>query len=236
MYEDTSSRGGSRWIGGAGIGFAVLMAGGMVALGGTPKYDAPDREWTRWLDGSGHRASQVAGLFLITGAVLLLLVFSTSVLRRARAAGASGDAVAVARAAGIVFAAVAATGAAAISTISAAKAFAPDNFPTPAADLARVLDQLGYSLLLGVGGLTAAVFVAAVTRALRRTSFLPSWLTTAGYVVAVLLLASVAWIPMMLLPLWVLAAGASLVAHPASETIAETGADIDADERPAATA
>jgi len=76
--------------------------------------------------------------------------------------------------------------------------------PVPAPDVARTAEQLGYGVMLVVGGLFAALMVGASSIAARGTGLLPSWLVSAGLSAAVLLLASVIFIPIVLLPLWVL--------------------------------
>jgi hypothetical protein len=77
--------------------------------------------------------------------------------------------------------------------------------PLSSVETLRTTESLGIAVLLMVGGLVAALMLAAVSLAARGTEALPNWLVTAGFVVAVILLGSVMFIPMVVLLLWVLA-------------------------------
>jgi len=89
--------------------------------------------------------------------------------------------------------------------------------PEPAdPTLARVLSDMGFGLLLIPGLLSAAALILASSIEARRIDALPRALTTAGFVIAPLLLAGAAWVPQFLVPLWVLAVSvASLRRSPA---------------------
>ena len=188
----------------SGIAFAVLFVVGMMLGSDSPASDAPDAEWTAWFDDSGHRTLQIIGAFLMVLAALAFVVFITGVVRRLRAEATVHDGAAqVAYGAGLLLAAAIAIGGVAINQISGAIEFG--DLPTPSADILRTAEQLGYGIVLIVGGWSAALTVAAATIAARRTTAFPGWLITAGFVAAVLLVFSVIFIPMAVLPLWVLA-------------------------------
>lgn len=213
MAEQTDSEVGTRWAGIAGIGFAVsFVVGFMTPV--APSYDESDQAWVSWFQDSGHRGTQIAGMFIMAAASLLLVVFFVPVLRRAVASGGSAAASALAGVAGTMLAVVVAVEAVLRSGVSAAVQFAPNNFPVPGADVLRTLDNLSVGLLLLAGGFAAALFVASTAHALRGTAIVPGWLTTAGYVVAVLLLFGVAFLPLLLLPLWVLVVGIVVAVRP----------------------
>jgi hypothetical protein len=209
-----------KWAGAAGIGFAVLFLFGFGA-GNTPKYDASDQAWVAWFHDSGHRASQIIGAYSTVAASLLLAVFFVVLLRRAVAAGGSKSAALVAGVAGTVMTAVFAVSAVIRASISGGVTFAPNHFPVPSADVARTLDNLSTGLTLLAGGLAGAVFVAALARTLHNTSVVPQWLVRAGYVVAVILLASFEFIPFFVLLGWVLVTGVVMIAaRPTRESAA----------------
>jgi hypothetical protein len=212
----------SRWAGAAGIAFAVLFFVGFGA-GNTPKYDASNQAWVSWFHDSGHRASQIIGMFSTVAAALLLTVFFVILLRRAVAAGGSKNAALIAGVAGTAMTGVFAVSAVIRSAISASVTFAPSHFPVPSADVARTLDNLSVGLALVAGGFAGAVFVAALARTLRSTSVVPRWLVNAGYAVAVLLVGSFEFFPFVALLLWVLVVGVAMLAgRPTRESMTAT--------------
>ena len=188
----------------SGIAFAVLFVVGILLGSDSPDSDAPDAEWVAWFDDSGNRTLQCVSLFLMVLAALAFVVFITGLVRRLRAESTVHDGAAqVAHGAGLLLSAAIAIGGVAINQISGAIEFG--DLPTPSADILRTAEQLGYGIVLVVGGWCAALTVAAASIAARGTTVLPRWLATAGFVAAVILVFSVIFIPMAVLPLWVLA-------------------------------
>jgi hypothetical protein len=103
-------------------------------------------------------------------------------------------------------------------SIPGAKVFG--DTPVPAgSDLPRAFDQIGFALLLLAGGLSAGLFVAMTSALARRSGALPTWLTTAGYVVAVLQVIDSLFFPFVLFPLWVLIASILLVRQGSSQPV-----------------
>ena len=193
----------------SGIVFAIAFVAGVIIGGNTPEYDAPDAEWTEWFDDGGNRALQIVSLFLMVLAALAFVVFITGLVRRVRAEPTAHDGAAqIAHGGGLILAAAVAIGGVAINQISGAIEFG--DLPTPGVDILKAAEQLGYGLVLIVGGWFAALTVAAVSIAARGTTALPRWLVTAGFVASVILIFSVIWFPMVVLPLWVLAVAISI--------------------------
>jgi hypothetical protein len=187
-----------------GIAFAVLFVLGMLFGPNTPDGNASDAEWTDWYDDGGHRAMQIVSAFLLVLAAVALVIFLALVVRQLRAARPDRDVTAqVVFGGGLVLAAAIAFGGIAMAQMSAAIEIG--DIPIPSADVLRTAEQLGFGLLLVAGGLFAALTVAAVSFGARGTGLLPAWLVTTGYVVAVILLFSVMFIPLILLPLWAIA-------------------------------
>jgi hypothetical protein len=202
-----------RWTMLAGIAFAVTFVVGMILGRDTPDYDESDAAWTEWFDDGGHRAQQIVSLFLLTIAALAFVVFIVGLVRVVRSqALAVHSAAQVAGGAGLILAASIAFGGVAINQMSAAIEFG--DLPLPSAELLRTAEQLGFGLLLVSGGLFAALTVASVSVAARRTAALPQWLVTAGFVCAVILLFGVLFIPMAVLPLWALAVSITVGRRP----------------------
>lgn len=196
----------ARFAGWAGIGFAVAFVAGFVLVAQVPAYDAPDADWVDWVE--NDNVLTVAGTMLLTAAGLLLMAFITSLADYVRGAADAGDdhRIAVLRGAGTMAGVILVVAALAGGAMSAAVTFAPD-FEAPGAELIRSLDQLSLGLLLVGTGWSMAVTVAVASRTGRRSATLPGWLTTAGLVVAALLLLSPMFLPIVFVPLWALVTG-----------------------------
>lgn len=187
----------------AGLTFVVLFLAGALMSGSTPDSDAPDQEWLDWFADSGNRIGEVIGMFLLAAAGLAFLPFLAGLVRRIRAHGPTGDGVTIGWAAGLLFAL--STMVAGVAINQAAVGIEIGQIPEPDdADVLRMAEQAGFGILLLCGGWSAAVAIGTLSWAARRTGALPSWLAVAGLVVAVLLIFSVVFLPMVLLPLWVL--------------------------------
>lgn len=203
----------------AGVVFAVLFVAGFLVFGNTPDPDAR-AEWRRWYFDSGHRVSAVIGAYLMVLGVLAFVWFLAGLRHRLAEAGASETLVTLVLGAGLVFAIVAIAGVAARSAVPGGKLFADQSLP--GGDIAQQFEGLGFATLLLPGALAGGAFVAATSAASREVAALPGWLTIAGYVVAVLQLAGVAFFPFVLFVLWVLVASIVLVAR--DRTAAATSA------------
>ena len=202
--------GTGRWVGISGIVAAVLIVAGVLLGGNTPEYDAPDAEWLQWFDkDSNTNAALLGALVLVVGA-LALIVFATGLAARFRAAGGQRGNAALIAGAGVACGVCFIVGGILANAIAAAIAFDSD-YPIPAPDVAKALEQAGIGIVLVGAGWAAALLVAVVSFSARRTGQLPSWLTAAGMVVAVLLLASIIFVPLVLLPLWALVTGIVLL-------------------------
>ena len=198
-----------RWTMLAGIAFTVLFVLGMLVGSDSPDPDAPDAEWTEWFSDGGNRGAQVFSLFMLVLAAVAFTVFITGFVRRLRWDPAVNESAAnIALNAGLVLAAMIAVGGVAKNQISGAVEFG--DMPLPSAEVLRTAEQLGFGVILVAGGLFAAAAVIAASIAARGTSVVPSWLVTAGLVAGVILLFSVIFVPMIVLPLWVLAAAISV--------------------------
>jgi hypothetical protein len=67
--------------------------------------------------------------------------------------------------------------------------------------------QAGLGVMLALGMYSLALAVGLFSFALRRAAVVPSWLSIAGIVVAVLMVGAIVWLPGYLLPIWVVAVG-----------------------------
>jgi hypothetical protein len=105
-----------------------------------------------------------------------------------------------------VFAALVGVAAAAMATVSLSVGFGRITGDPGIRDGQELLPQLGYVLITVPAALSAAVAIWLLARLGERTGALPRWGTTSGYVVGAAQLLSFYTLPLLLLPLWVLAA------------------------------
>jgi hypothetical protein len=199
---------------GAGVVFAVLYVVVFQFLWDLIEEGYTDHEVQALFADPGYRQRLFVGAFLVAVAGTALLWFLAALLGALRRADPDGDAPAVtAFAAGCIYVALLFVSATLFTGYAAGILVGELSAPVDVA-LARVLNNLGFTLLL-IDGLFAAAVVVLITSLLaRRTSLLPRWLTRAGLVVSPLLLLGAAYVPQFLVPLWVLAVSAVLLRAP----------------------
>ncbi len=73
--------------------------------------------------------------------------------------------------------------------------------------IAHTFAQAGLGVMLVVGMYSLALATALVSVAARRDALVPSWLSIAGIVIAVLMIGSFIWLPGYVFPLWILTFG-----------------------------
>lgn len=213
---DKASRSGKSWGPIAGIAFAVLFIAGIFTMI-TPD-SSTEQAINEFYADSGNRTTVLIGAYLIALAGMAFLFFISAMRRWIREAapddGGLGD---VLLAGGIVFVAMMYAGAIAIGTGSAAMLLGGEEQFSH--DVLRMLPQLGYGLMLLGGGFGAIAVVLATSLSLRRSGRVPGWLSIYGFVTAVILLAAVAYVPMVFFPIWVIVASITIPRslHPAPE-------------------
>jgi hypothetical protein len=191
---------------GAGILFAVLFVVAVVSgPGNLPS--GSDAQVVAFYADSGNRMGAIVSAYLFAAAALCYTIFLIDI--RARFQRSTVDAAAnwsgVSVITGALFLALMVAAGAAVATIAGDINFGDD--PNPVVpDVARFLPELVYALLLVGGMVLAAGHLASTSMAALRSRVLPRWLCIAGLIGSVILLASVLFIPMVVLPLWVLAA------------------------------
>lgn len=114
-----------------------------------------------------------------------------------------------------VFASLVGVAAAALATVSLSIGFSQITGDPGIRDGEELLPLLGYVVLAVPAAVSAAFSIWLLARLGSQTAKWPRWVTTAGYVVAVLQLFSFYSLPLFLLPLWVLAASISFRESPA---------------------
>jgi hypothetical protein len=186
----------------AGILAGVVFAAGLVAVFLVPVGGSTtDADITAFFDSSGKRlAALLLYPALLVGSWLMAWFFGE--LRRALPPGALGAY--AERVAWLGATASVVGGAVALGPV-AAQSLAGHEFVGVPAALALGQAGMGCLLVGGVYSFALAIFLLSVHAA--RHAALPRWQTTAGLVVAVLLLTAVAAMPAFLLPLWTVFVG-----------------------------
>lgn len=200
-----SARGSARHAGGparyAGIAFVVFFLAG-VGAGSVPADNSSDAKWVAAYTGHAHQLGHLATGVLLVLAALSLLTFLGTLWSRIADAHAPRRLSAVPLAAAAVSAACIAVGGVAMAAVSGAELLG--KFPLPSADLLRFSNALGFALV-AVGGMIAAAFsIACLSVQADRAGVFSPRMATSGVVVAVILLASVAFVPMAALWIWVI--------------------------------
>ena len=200
----------NRWAGVAGIAYVVLYVGAF-SLG--IEVGESDQEILDYYADSGHQARELIAFFVISAALLAFALFTSAL--RSTIAAAEGPPVTLAAIAWIGATAYVALTLAgnAVSRAPAFAAWDTDLFELDA-NSRRLLEAAGV-LLLASGAIAAILLVVAVSVAAVRYGILPRWLGWAGFVAAALLPLAVMFIGFLVLFLWVLAVGITLVVRPA---------------------
>lgn len=214
-----------RWDGSgtAGIAFALLFIGGAVVTPGSPHYQAPLREWQDWATDTGTGWSYLVAVYLWTLAAFALVVFVTGLARRIRAVrGAESLAAGIVHGMGLLAAGLLAVGAVAFYSGPVFYLMDDDRTTPPASiEIFAQLNSLGLVLVFLVMALALAVAIAIASVSLRHS--LPRWFIIFGYVVAATQPAALLVIPVLLIPIWAIAAGVVLLTRPLDPEPLRTG-------------
>jgi hypothetical protein len=212
---DSSNDAPVGWARFAGVTFVVCFIASVIAST-APANNATDAKWTAAYTGHAHQIGHLAtGIFLVLAALSLLTLLAT-LWERIAATSAPRRTSPVALVAAGVSAACIAAGGVVMASISGAEL--TGKFPLPSADLLRFANTLGFALV-AVGGMVAAAFsVASLSRQGRAAGILSRRVATFGLVVAVIILASVAFVPIAALWIWAIVVTIQLGRRPAAQT------------------
>ncbi len=184
----------------AAVLFAVLFFAGF-ALDNPPNFYASDASWTAFWNSRSHRVSEIVAGYALLAAGGALIWFAALIGRRvgSRAVYASGWG-----AAGMIW-----VSSVLLAAVPVAKSIS--GAPSPGADVARMTTDMGADALGMVAAPVVGFLIFAACVAGRRSGALDRRVVWAGFVLAVLGgVGGAAMMPMLLLPLWTLLAGASL--------------------------
>jgi hypothetical protein len=190
-----------RWSPLTGFAFVVLFIIGVVASS-PPSDGASDAKWIAAYTGNAHKAGHIVTGVCLALAGLCLLAFMTAVWTRIV------DAQRPSRVSPLpVVAAAVAAACMAVGGVLMGGAISVMSAPTPDANLLRLCNDIGFTMV-GLGGmLAAALSIAAISVQARAANLFGRRMAGLGYVVAVILLAAVLFVPIVALLIWLVAAG-----------------------------
>jgi hypothetical protein len=198
--------GWARWTAVAGFGFVALY---VAAFSMGIEVGRSDREILDYYADSGHRAREVVAFFLIAAAALAFVLFALGLRALVARREETGTLASLALAGGAIAAALMLAG----NAVSRATAFAAmdDEFQLEP-NTRRLFEDAGL-LLLASGAMAAILLIVAVSVGAFRYETVPRWLAWLGFVCALLLPLSIAFIGFLALALWVIAVSGLLVAR-----------------------
>jgi hypothetical protein len=198
----------------AALAFATFYVAALFGVMDLPEEADTDAAVLATYTDSGKRAGLTAGVYLLAAAGLSFLWFLASLRARLRPKNGDAPLATIALAGGLVYVAMLFTAGAAFGVLPLAIGVGEFEAQSVDPDLARVLVQFGFTILLIYGLLAAAVMVLATSLAAFRDAALPRWLAIAGFIVAALLLLGPIYVPQLLVPLWAVATAIALARRP----------------------
>jgi hypothetical protein len=205
------------WTPIAGLLAAVTFVVGLILVSNSPDDSDPDTQVLAWYADHGHRVGNLIGVFMLAFCGLFVLWFVGGLRQRLRAAEGPGGRLAnIALVGAAAFVGTLWIGAAALGAVSAGQEFG--SIPAlHTADVARYLGATGFVSILIFAAFGAIAMIDAASIVVMRTGILPKWFAWLGFVAAVVLLFGVVFLPMIALPIWLLAASYVLFKLPSIE-------------------
>lgn len=183
----------------SGVAFVVLFLAG-VAVSSVPSNTASDHAWRAAYATHAKQAGHLATGVLLVIAALALMTFLTHIWTRVTdARGTYAVSPLPVVAAGVAAACIAAGGILMAATSGSALLYSQ---PLPGADTLRLTNDAGFAMV-GVAGMLAAAFsIACLSAQARAAGIFTARLARFSLAVAVVLLASIAFVPIVALLIW----------------------------------
>jgi hypothetical protein len=199
------------WTPIAGIAAALTFIVGVAMTANSPDSNDSDAKVLAWYAKHSHRVGIIVGVYVLMFFGLFLLWFASGLRERLRAGeGPDGRLANVAFGGAILCVALVWVGAFALAAVPAGISLGGEPAVSNA-DVARFLPQMGFGSIL-LGGLFGAfALIEATSLAAIRTGVLPRWLAYLGFVCGVALLFGFIFLPLIALPIWLIAAGIALL-------------------------
>ena len=191
----------ARWAPLGGIVAVALVIVG-VKLVNTPDVTDPASEWTAHFEDSGNRAQLVVASILVVLSAFAFLEFFWALSARLSSTEDGHLRLSnLALASGVAFTAMLASSGVSIGAVAGGHEF--NDVPLPSPELMIQIENVGPAMLLLGGGFAASMFVAASSVEALRGGALPRWLGWLGVVIAIVLLFSFLFIPLLAFLVWV---------------------------------
>jgi hypothetical protein len=205
------------WTPIAGVLAAITFVVGLIFAADSPDSNDTDAQVLAWYAKHDHRVGILVGAFVLAFCGLFFLWFASGLRQRLRAAEGPGGRLAnVALGGAILFVGMLWVGASILAAIPAAQAFGSTP-PLQVADVARFLPSAGFGAILVFSAFGAIALIDATSIVIMRTGILPKWFAWLGFVATVVLLFGVLFLPMIALPIWLLAGSVILFRLPSVE-------------------
>lgn len=195
--------------------YVIAFTVGMFLATDNPNSDAPDADYTKYVNDSGNLMRNVIGGYVTVVAAIIFLVFIAFLYRRLRAAeGGDGLLSLIVLITGVAYATCVMVGVAILVIVPAGIKLG--NTPVPSPEVARWVSQAGFAVVLLAGGFCAALMSTLISVLILRTRSLPALLGYFGFLAAVAMLFAVVVAPMIIFGLWLLALGIVMMMRPRS--------------------
>lgn len=187
--------------------FAVLFVVGLIGAGGASDTETKTNAEILMTFGD-EKGAAVASAYLLVLAGLLFLPVAWAMLRRVDA-GLTELAESIARSAALLFVGMLMVSGIVFASLAGAVVFG--GMDDPPVELIEYIPQMGFSVLLIAGALSVALFLVIVGMAGKSSRAIPGWFSGLTYVSAAAMLLAVAFIPMVMLPIWAIGAAVVLL-------------------------
>jgi hypothetical protein len=193
------------WTPTAGIIAAITFIVGVLMVSNSPDSDDNNAQIISWYADHGHRVTVIVGAFILAFCGLFLLWFAAGLRQRLRAAeGPEGRLSNVALGGAVLCIGMFWAGSSLLAAIPAGESLGGASALT-VSDVGRYLPQAGFGAILLFSMFGAIALIDATSVVIWRTGVLPRWLAWLGFICGVVLLFGVIFLPMIALPVWLIA-------------------------------
>ena len=208
------------WTPVAGFAAALTFIVGVAAAADSPDSGDSDAQVLAWYAKHSHRVGVIVGVFVLMFFGLFLLWFASGLRERLRAAeGPGGRLTNVCLGGALLCVGLVWVGAFALAAVPAGISIGGEPAVTNA-DVARFVPQFGFGAIL-IGGMFGAIaLIEATSIVIMRTDVLPRWLGYLGFACGIVLLFGFVFLPMIALPVWLIATSIVLLRLPSAEAVA----------------
>ncbi|HEY7267958.1 MAG TPA: hypothetical protein VH501_09700 [Solirubrobacterales bacterium] len=202
------------WTPTAGILAAITFIVGVLMVTNSPDSDDNNAQIVAWYADHGHRVTVIVGAFILAFCGLFLLWFAAGLRQWLRLAeGPEGRLSNVALGGAVLLVGLLWVGASLLAAIPAGQSLGGASALT-VSDVGRYMPQAGFGAILLFGMFGAIAMIDAASVVILRTGVLPRWLANLGFICGVVLLFGVIYLPMIALPIWLIAASIVLYRRP----------------------